>query len=172
MVECISNSNYPFNYTLEDELCPGDSVEVHDPIGAKMFFTYKDNLYMTLTPLDFALETQWIKIAGKLTNTVLNNQPEAAAYNYTGGEPNSIAISADGDNLFVGYVNGKMYRLTHLNTITDATTGSYFITGDTILNPNCEVVTKSFSTRTTPWPRIRSSFLCKATCPRCLSIPL
>lgn len=144
VVDCISNNEYPFNYTLEDELRPGDSVEVHDPIGAKMFFTYKDNLYMTLTPLDFALETQWIKIAGKLTNTVLNNQPEAAAYNYTGGEPNSIAISADGDNLFVGYVNGKMYRLTHLNTITDATTGSYFITGDTILNPNCEVVTKSF----------------------------
>lgn len=143
-IECISNNDYPFNYTLEEALLPGDSIEVHDPIGAKMFLTYKDNLYMTMTPLDFALETQWIKIAGKLTNTVLNHQPEAAAYNYTGGEPNSLAISADGDNLFVGYVNGKMYRLTHLNTITDATTGSYYINGDTILNANCQVVTKSF----------------------------
>ena len=143
-VECFSNNDYPFNYTLEANLHAGDSVEVHDPIGAKMFLTYKDNLYMTLTPLDFALETQWIKIAGKLTNTILNNQPEAAAYNYTGGEPNSIAVSADGDNLFVGYLNGKMYRLTHLNTVTDATTGTYYITGDTILNPDCQVVTKSF----------------------------
>ena len=145
VVECISNSNYPFNYTLEDELIPGDSIEVHDPIGAKLFFTVKDNLYMTLTPLNFAVETQWIKIAGKVSNTVINNQPEAAEYNYTGGEPVCMSISADGDILYVGYRNGKLYRLTNLNTVVDAATGTYYNSGDTILNPDCQVVTKSLA---------------------------
>ena len=144
VMECMSNNNYPFTTTLIDELLPGDSVQVHDPVGAKMFFSVKENLYMTFTPLDFASETQWIKIAGKVNNTVIGNQPEAAEYSYTGGEPNTMAISADGDNLFVGYRNGKMYRLMHLNTIVDDTTGTYFNTGDTILNPNCQVVTKAF----------------------------
>ena len=144
VVECMSNNNYPFSTSLPSNLLAGDSILVHDPIGAKMFFTVKDNLYMTLTPLDFATETQWIKIAGKVNNTVIGNQPEAAEYSYTGGEPNIMGISADGDNLFVGYRNGKMYRLMHLNTIVDDTTGAYFISGDTILNPDCQVVTKSF----------------------------
>ena len=145
VVECMSNSNYPFNYTLEANLPNGDSIEVHDPIGAKLFFTVKDNLYMTLTPLNFAVETQWIKLAGKVSNTVINHQPEAAEYNYTGGEPVCMSISADGDILYVGYRNGKLYRLTNLNTVVDAATGTYYNSGDTILNPDCQVVTKSLA---------------------------
>ena len=145
VVECMSNSNYPFNYALEANLPNGDSIEVHDPIGAKLFFTVKDNLYMTLTPLNFAVETQWIKLAGKVSNSVIQHQPEAAEYNYTGGEPVCMGISADGDNLYVGYRNGKLYRLTHLNTVVDAATGTYYISGDSILNPNCQVVTKSLA---------------------------
>ena len=142
-VECMSNCDYPFTVVLPSDVPAGDSVEVHDPIGAKLFFTYKENLYMTLTPLDFAVETQWIKIAGKVKASVTNAHPEAAAYSYTGGAPISMAISADGDNLFVGLDNGKMYHLNNLNTVVDDTTGVYYLSGDS-LNPYTQVVTKSF----------------------------
>ena len=135
VVECMSNNNYPFNFTLEAPLAAGDSVEVHDPIGAKLFFTYADNLYMTLTPLNFAVETAWYKIAGK------------QLVGYT-GDPLCMGISADGDVLFVGVKNGKLFRVANLNTVVDATTGTYTATtldslnhNVTILNPDCQVVT-------------------------------
>ena len=135
VVECMSNNNYPFNFTLEAPLAAGDSVEVHDPIGAKLFFTYADNLYMTLTPLNFAIETAWYKIAGK------------QLVGYT-GDPLCMGISADGDVLFVGVKNGKLFRVANLNTVVDATTGTYTASvldslnhNVTILNPDCQVVT-------------------------------
>ena len=135
VVECMSNNNYPFNFTLEAPLAAGDSIEVHDPIGAKMFVTFSDALYMTLTPLNFGVEAEWLKIAGKLL------------LGYT-GEPLSMGISSDGDNLFVGFKNGKFFRVANLNTVVDATTGTYTATTldslnhtITILNPDCQVVT-------------------------------
>lgn len=135
VVECISNCNYPFNYTLEAPLAAGDSVEVHDPIGAKLYLTCTDALYVTLTPLNFGIESAWYKLSGK------------QLLGYT-GEPLSMGIAADGDNLFVGFKNGKFFRISNLNTVVDATTGTYTATTTdslnhtiTILNPECYVTT-------------------------------
>ncbi len=142
-IECISNNNYPFNYTLTAPLAAGDSIQVHDPIAAKLFVSFTDALYMTLTPLNFGVESEWIKIAGKLSNSMINQHPELAGYNYT-GEPLSMGLSADGDNLFVGFKGGKLYRISHLNTVCDATTGEYTALDSlnhTIMNPDCQVVT-------------------------------
>ena len=135
VVECMSNSDYPFEYTLEAPLAAGDSVEVHDPIGAKLYLTFTDALYVTLTPLNFGVESAWYKIAGK------------QLVGYT-GEPLSMGIAADGDDLFVGFKNGKLFRISNLNTVVDATTGVYTTTGldslnhtITIFNPDCQVTT-------------------------------
>ncbi len=148
-VQVLSNNNYPFDYTLTAPLAAGDSIEVHDPIGAKLFLSFTDALYMTLTPLNFGVESEWIKIAGKLPNSVIQENPEVAGYSYV-GEPLCMGISADGDNLFVGFKNGKLYRVSNLNTVVDATTGTNTTTvpnpsnpntNMTILNPDCQVVT-------------------------------
>ena len=134
-VQCMSENDFPFNYTLPYTLGVGDSIEVHDPISAKFFFSYTDALYMTRTPLNFGVEAEWYKIAGK------------SLVSYT-GEPLCMGISADGDNLFVGFKNGKLFRESHLNTVVDATTGNYTTVvvdslghNVTILNPECQVVT-------------------------------
>ena len=110
-VQCMSENNFPFNYTLPYTLAAGDSIEVHDPISAKFYFAISDALYMTLTPLNFSVEAQWSKVADK---------------GHTGfiGDPLCMGISADGDNMFVGMKNGRFYRVSNLNSVIDETSGT------------------------------------------------
>ena len=110
-VQAMSKCNFPFNYTLEHSLPAGDSILVHDPISAKLFIGFKDAIYMTLTPLDFATETYWYKVADK---------------SHTGfaGEPLGMAVSADGDHLFVGTKEGRLFRLSNLKTVLDDASGT------------------------------------------------
>ena len=110
-VQCMSENNFPFNYTLPYTLVPGDSIEVHDPISAKFFFAISDALYMTLTPLNFSVEAQWSKVADKAHSGFI-------------GDPLCMGISADGDNMFVGMKNGRFYRVSNLNTVVDETSGT------------------------------------------------
>ena len=110
-VQCMSANSFPFYYTLPYTLAAGDSIEVHDPISAKFFFAITDALYMTLTPLDFAVETQWSKVADKAHTGFI-------------GEPLCMGISADGDNMFVGMKNGRFYRVSNLNTVIDEISGT------------------------------------------------
>ena len=110
-VQVMSQNNFPFNHTLEHSLHAGDSVLVHDPISAKLFVGFKDAIYMTLTALDFATETYWYKVADK---------------SHTGftGEPLGMAVSADGDHLFVGTKEGRLFRLSNLRTVVDEASGT------------------------------------------------
>ena len=110
-VQAISKNNYPFNCTLEHTLAAGDSVEVHDPVTATFFLSFTDAVYMTRTPLQFDVEAEWYKVADK-------------AHASFKGEPLCMGLSADGDNLFVGMKDGKFYRLSGLNTVVDATSGT------------------------------------------------
>ena len=134
-VQCISNNNFPFNYTLDQPLAPGDSVEIHDPISSRLYLAFKDALYVTLTPLNFGTENAWYKLAGK------------QLVNFT-GEPLSLGISSDGDVLFTGFKNGSLVRVANLRTVVDATSGTYTASAldslghnVTILNPDCFVET-------------------------------
>ena len=109
LVESVNG--FPFHYTLTAPLTAGDSIEVHDPVTANFFVAYTDALLMTRTPLQFGVETIWYKVADK---------------GHTGfkGEPLSMAISADGDNIFVGMKDGQFFRVSGLNTVMDETSGS------------------------------------------------
>ena len=134
-VTCISNNEFPFEYTLTHTLPAGDSIEVHDPISARFYMAFTDVVYMTRQALDFAVETQWYKLTQKAT---LGFQ----------GEPLSLGISADGDNLFVGMKNGRLFRLSNLNTVVDDasgsitdTTGAYQVTTTEISLPTTQCIT-------------------------------
>ncbi len=111
VIQVMSHNNFPFNYTLEHSLPAGDSILVHDPISAKLVVGFKDAIYLTLTPLDFAIETYWYKVADKSHSGFV-------------GEPLGMAISADGDHLFIGTKEGRLFRVSNLNTVIDDASGS------------------------------------------------
>lgn len=111
IVQCMSNNNFPFVHTLSNTLVVGDSIEVHDPISARFFIAYSDVVYMTREALDFAVETEWFLLSNKANEGVT-------------GEPLCMAISADGDNLFVGTKEGRLFRLSNLNTVLDTESGN------------------------------------------------
>ena len=107
----VGANKFPFHYTLTAPLAAGDSVEVHDPVTATFFVAFSDALSMTRTPLQFDVEAEWYKIADK-------------AHTGLTGEPLSLALTPDGDNMFVGMKNGRFYRVSGINTVMDATSGS------------------------------------------------
>ena len=127
VVQVLSNNEFPFDYTLTAPMVAGDSVEIHDPISAKMYVAFTDALYVTLTPLMFNVEAVWYKLADR-------------AHGFQ-GEPLSMAISADGDNMFVGMKNGRLFRISGLNSVVDEASGtitdtvSFFVNTTEIMLP-------------------------------------
>ena len=110
VVQVMSGNKYPFNYTLTAPLAAGDSIEVHDPVTSYFFLASTDAFFMTRTPLQFDKEAEWYKVADK-------------AHSGFKGEPLSMDITADGDNMFVGFKDGKFIRISGLNSVVDANTG-------------------------------------------------
>lgn len=99
VVQVMSNNNYPFDYTLTEDLLPGDSIEVQDIISSTFLVAVKNAVYMTRDALVFNEVADWWKI-GSIS-----------------GIPNAITISSDGDVAYVGTVAGKLYKAMGL---TDA----------------------------------------------------
>ena len=112
-VQVMSNNKYPFDYTLTAPLAAGDSIEVHDPITSYFFIASTDGFFMTRTPLQFGLEAEWYQVADKSAN--------GGTFK---GDPLSMDITADGDNMFVGFMDGKFFRISGLNSVVDANTGT------------------------------------------------
>ncbi len=108
--QLMSVTGYPFYAHNIGVIAPGDSIQVHDPISAKLFFCYKNYFYMTRGALNFAAAPTWYLLSDK--NTEFK------------GEPLSMGISADGDNMFVGFKDGRFVRISNLNTVVDAASGS------------------------------------------------
>ena len=109
-IQCMSVNNYPFDYTLTAPIAAGDSLEIHDPITAKLYVGSSNEIYMTMVPLQFGVETVWYKLSIKNLGF--------------SGTPLSMALSADGDNLFVGTMEGMLYRLSNLNSVVDSITAT------------------------------------------------
>ena len=95
------NAEYPFEYTLTQDLAVGDSIEVQDIISTTFMVAVEGSVYMTRDALKFNTKANWWQI-GKIT-----------------GIPNALTISADGDVAYVGTLAGKLYRFEGL---TDAVT--------------------------------------------------
>ena len=118
-VECESANSRIFMHTLAAPLATGDSIEVHDPISARFYVATKDAVYMTFTALQFEIETEWYKISS------------------VNGTPINMSISADGNHLFVSTKeNGKVIRISNLNSIIDGNIDDVTVTTLTVATGN------------------------------------
>lgn len=96
-----ANSNQPFYFNVPNELVPGDSVKIVDPVSSRFFLATANNIYMINSLHNFAKTPEWWKIANN-DNTVY------------GGIPHCIAFSSDANYLFVGNQNGEVFRISNL----------------------------------------------------------
>ena len=117
-VQCFShNGEYPFTYELPvnmtyDTVNPdlSDSLLVPDPVMAKLFLPNasgsKHNIFVTFDALQFNKVADWYQIAS-ITGT-----------------PTSMVVSVDGDVLFIGTKQGKLFRISNLKAVVDANTAN------------------------------------------------
>ena len=111
VVQCYSNiADYPFDYVLPQNMTEQDSIQVHDPITAKLYVGISNALYVTREPLRFDVVPKWYKLADR-----------KAGFN---GIPTCLAVSTDGDVLFAGMRAGKVVRVSNLNSAVDAATST------------------------------------------------
>jgi len=106
-VTCMSKNNYPFEYTLNSALAAGDSIDVIDPITARMVVATENAVYFTLMPLRFSVPTIWYKLFTKKVGF--------------SGVPLCLAMTSDGDDLFVGTKAGRLYHFSGINNAADTT---------------------------------------------------
>lgn len=97
-----SNSGYPFEYTLSSEtgLQDGDSIKVLDPVSSRFFIAVDGGVFMTKELHNFAKTPEWFEIANGSVGFI--------------GLPNALAYSSDGNHLWVGTTDGKIYRISNL----------------------------------------------------------
>ena len=112
VVICYSNAGgYPFEYTLPqdmhyDTLHPAhsDSIYVLDPIATKFFVaeegTKFHDVYYTIDAMNASKAAEWFYVIGE----------EDSISSYM----TCMAVSADGDNLFVGTDGNEILRVSNL----------------------------------------------------------
>ena len=92
-----NNFEYPFDYILPHALNAGDSIMVKDIIQSKFFWAQNNKAFMTTEILDFASAPTWFQISE------------------FSGTPQSIALSADANFLYVGTQEGKLFRISNIS---------------------------------------------------------
>jgi photosystem II stability/assembly factor-like uncharacterized protein len=101
-ITLLSNTaSYPFQYTLNTTLAPGDSVRVKDPVQARFAMGASGHVWLSRRALDFGANPSWIKIAN------------------INGTAQHLAFSKDGNTLWVGTQGGLLYRITGLANLKD-----------------------------------------------------
>ncbi len=96
-----NNFEYPFYYQLPFALAEGDSIMVKDKVQAKYFLGARNHVWMTLSILDFTSDLAWWDLAN-------NTQTEFE------GTPSCFAASSDANHLFVGTLDGKLFRISNI----------------------------------------------------------
>ncbi|MGD0711102.1 MAG: T9SS type A sorting domain-containing protein [Bacteroidales bacterium] len=123
----IKSGNSPgtFDYTTQTTLEPGDSIKIQDVIQAKFYIGFNNSIWMTKKALNFTIIPQWFQIAS------------------TSGTTQCMALSHDGNYLFVGSATGKLYRLSNLRKAQDSLTSDI----GTVAKPNinCVISTANIS---------------------------
>ena len=117
-----NNWEYPFNHQLTEMLSNGDSVLVKDIVQARYFLASSNNIYMTLGMHDFTQGIEWWNLAN-------------SAQTEFSGNPSCMAHSKDANHIFVGTLEGGLYRISNLNSAYNEETAD-------CNNPKCVVATK------------------------------
>jgi type IX secretion system substrate protein len=95
------NRDYPFYTTTDIALMPGDSVLVQDKVQSKFFVGVNNYIYMSFSVLDFSKDVVWYEIANKNKTSFE-------------GIPSCMAISTDGNTMYVGTTKGNFYRFSNI----------------------------------------------------------
>ena len=104
-VQVIShNMGQPFPYVIPDgvTLEPGDSLLVKDIVTSYLYVAVQHNVWMNPNVLQFDETAEWFRLTNPSRGFV--------------GRPYSIALSSDGNHMFVGTLEGRLYRLSNLAT--------------------------------------------------------
>jgi hypothetical protein len=101
-------NKYPFYYTTPVALSADDTIRVQDIVQARFFLAGNRNIWMTRQIHEFGKELEWYNLA---------NLP------HTNATVQTIALSKDGNHLFAGTTNGRLYRISNINNAIDSVTG-------------------------------------------------
>ncbi|HNW69728.1 MAG TPA: T9SS type A sorting domain-containing protein [Bacteroidales bacterium] len=103
------NNFVPFYHILtpsDGNLVEGDSLEVQDIVSCNFFAGTATGVWYTRGAIQFGSVPTWYNIANI-------------------GNPHTMTISKDGNYLFVGTVDGNLYRISNILAITDSASAFY-----------------------------------------------
>ncbi|MDD5569574.1 MAG: T9SS type A sorting domain-containing protein [Bacteroidales bacterium] len=102
------NFEFPVKHIVtssEGTILPHDTVKFQDSVQSKMFIGRNGDIWFTKDPLVFGgFVTRWVKMYSQPVDV---NNPVKSTYT-------AIAISKDGNVVFAGTANGKLYRIKGL----------------------------------------------------------
>jgi len=108
-----ATNSYPISYTLTSALNSGDSIQVKDVVQSMFFVGFNNSVWMTREALDLTKsKPDWYKIGA-------SSSPMPDNYS---GEAQCMTTSTDGNYLFVGTTNGKVFRFANLLMADDENT--------------------------------------------------
>lgn len=113
-IELLSNTdNIPFDFTLTTALNPGDEILVRDPVQSTLVSALSGSspgIIFARGVLNVSRDVEWINIT--------RNAPPSfpSGYNQS-STPTCFEFSSDGDHLFVGTNDGRLYRISNLSKL-------------------------------------------------------
>ncbi len=118
-----SNNGQPFYYTLPSDMSlqDGDSIRVRDVVSSRLFIATANHLFMTKELHNFGKVPEWFEVSGVQVGLT--------------GIPQCMAYSADGNQVYVGTQDGRLFRISNLAL-------AYNYERADISSPSCIVSTK------------------------------
>ena len=126
---------HPFVYFLPNAMNEGDTMRVKDIFSSKLFIATEDEIWMSQEIIHFDLNPSWYAIS--------NSQ-------HAGFEdkPSCIAVSTDGNYVFVGTFTGRLFRISNIalaynEDLADVNSSNCIIATDELVisENNSQVVT-------------------------------
>jgi len=128
------NNRYPIPFISTTALSKGDTVKVHDVVQHKFFLGIQNMVWMTREALDFSKTPEWSKISLGLTGMV-----------------QTMAVSKDGDNLFVGTQEGRLYRISGLKYAKDSLNSDTRSTGCILTTTSIGTFSRAITSISVDW---------------------
>ena len=131
-----TNQKY-FSYTNPTNYSVGQIIKVQDVMQNRLAVGLTNSVWITKDAINTGVNTRWMKIAKGFSSSNPND---------FSGEVKVLKFSKNGDVLFVGTMEGNLYRISNLKSISYSDT----LTGE-IGDPACQLVCRkiaSFGFRT------------------------
>jgi len=120
ILELKSNTDeLPFTYAVTQNLEPGTTIKIQDPVQSLMAFSIGSNsltnglggVAIARGVLNASEDVEWLNVTANGSGSV------PIASGYLGGVPTTFQFTPDGNSLFVGTSNGRVYRIDNLNEL-------------------------------------------------------